>query len=108
MTRNHLHVCNDMPYWIAHRRPLTVAARYAGWKVTLATAPHAAVAGLAADGFAHISLSVDRFRFNPVADARLFGSLLPSMTQVRFEAVHLFTIKPLLIGGLAARLARTL
>jgi predicted ATPase len=59
-----------------HRRPLAEAARDAGWRVTLATAPHAAVAGLAADGFSHIALPVDRFRFNPLADARLFGSLL--------------------------------
>lgn len=108
MSRNLLHICNDLPYWIAHRRPLAEAARDAGWRVTLATAPHAAVAGLAADGFSHIALPVDRFRFNPLADARLFGSLLPSMTQARFDAVHLFTIKPLLIGGLAARLAPTL
>ena len=108
MTRNLLHVCNDLPYWIAHRRPIAEAARDAGWKVTLATAPHAAVAGLAAAGFSHIALPVDRFQFNPVADARLFGSLLPSMTQARFDTVHLFTIKPLLIGGLAARLAPAL
>lgn len=107
MTRNLLHVCNDLPYWSAHRRPIAEAARDAGWHVTVATAPHASAASLAASGFAHLALPIERFRLNPIADARLFLAMRRLIASARYDAIHLFTIKPLLIGGLAARLTPT-
>jgi glycosyltransferase involved in cell wall biosynthesis len=106
MTRNLLHVCNDLPYWSAHRRPIAEAARDAGWHVTVATAPHVSAEGLAASGFAHLPLPIERFRLNPVADARFFLTMRRLVAGARYDAIHLFTIKPLLIGGLAARFAR--
>ena len=107
MTRNLLHVCNDLPYWSAHRRPIAEAARDAGWTVTVATAPHASAADLAASGFAHMALPIERFRLNPIPDARFFLAMRRLIGGARHDAIHLFTIKPLLIGGLAARFAQT-
>ena len=107
MTRHLLHVCNDLPYWSAHRRPIADAARDAGWQVTVATAPHPDAGKLAASDFNHLALPIERFRLNPVADARLFLAMRRLIDSSRFNAVHLFTIKPLLIGGLAARHAQT-
>jgi glycosyltransferase involved in cell wall biosynthesis len=106
MTRHLLHVCNDLPYWSAHRRPIAEAARAAGWKVTVATAPHSSAGSLSATGFEHLALPIERFRLNPVADARLFLAMRRLIDSSRYDAVHLFTIKPLLIGGLAARHAK--
>lgn len=106
MTRNLLHVCNDLPYWSAHRRPIADAARDAGWKVTVATAPHASAERLAASGFAHLALPIERFRLNPLADARFFLAMRHLAGNSHYDAIHLFTIKPLLIGGLAARFAQ--
>ena len=106
MTRNLLHVCNDLPYWSAHRRPIAEAARDAGWSVTVATAPHASAEGLTASGFAHLALPIERFRLSPVADARFFLAMRRLMGGTRYDAIHLFTIKPLLIGGLAGRFVR--
>lgn len=103
MTRNLLHVCNDLPYWSAHRRPIAEAARDAGWTVTVATASHASAEELTASGFAHLALPIERFRLSPVADARLFLAMRRLMSGARYDAIHLFTIKPLLIGGLAGR-----
>src|SRR5436190_3782787 len=103
MTRNLLHVCNDLPYWSAHRRPIAEAARDAGWTVTVATAPHASADGLAASGFAHLALPIERFRLNSIADVRFFLAMRRLIGSARHDAIHLFTIKPLLIGGLAAR-----
>jgi glycosyltransferase involved in cell wall biosynthesis len=105
MTRNLLHVCNDLPYWSAHRRAIAEAARDAGWRVTIATAPHTSSDALAASGFAHLPLPIERFKLNPIADTSFFFSMRRLISSGRFDAIHLFTIKPLLIGGLAARFA---
>jgi glycosyltransferase involved in cell wall biosynthesis len=106
MTRNLLHVCNDLPYWSAHRRPIAEAARNAGWRVTVATAPHASAADLPAAGIQHLPLPIERFRLNPLVDARFFLAMHRMIGEARYDAIHLFTIKPLLIGGMAARFAR--
>ena len=106
MTRNLLHVCNDLPYWSAHRRPIAEAARDAGWSVTVATAPHASAAGLAVAGFQHLALPIVRFRPNPFIDTRFLLAMQRLIGEARYDTIHLFTIKPLLIGGLAARFAR--
>lgn len=107
MTRNLLHVCNDLPYWNAHRRPIAEAARDAGWKVDVATAPHQGAAELATAGFQHLSLPIERFRLDPLSDMRFLLAMHRLIGGARYDAIHLFTIKPLLIGGLAARLARS-
>ena len=106
MTRNLLHVCNDLSYWSAHRRPIAEAARDAGWKVSVATAPHAGADALAAAGFEHLALPIERFRLNPLVDIRFFLEMQRLLGAGRYDTIHLFTIKPLLIGGLAARFAR--
>jgi glycosyltransferase involved in cell wall biosynthesis len=103
MTRNLLHVCNDLPYWSAHRRPIAEAARDNGWTVTVATAPHPTANGLAASGFTHLALPIERFQLSPIVDARFFLAMRHLIRSGRYDAIHLFTIKPLLIGGLAAR-----
>jgi glycosyltransferase involved in cell wall biosynthesis len=106
MTRHLLHVCNDLPYWSAHRRPIADAALEAGWEVTVATAPHPEAGKLTASGIQHLALPIERFRLNPVADARLFLAMRRLIDGSRYDAVHLFTIKPLLVGGLAAKHAK--
>jgi glycosyltransferase involved in cell wall biosynthesis len=105
MTRNLLHVCNDLPYWSAHRRPIAEAARDAGWQVTIATAAHPSADTLAASGFAYLPLPIERFKLNPIADTGFFLSMRRLIGSAHYDAIHLFTIKPLLIGGLAARFA---
>src|SRR5262249_21811516 len=98
---------NDLPYWSAHRRPIAEAARDAGWNVTVATAPHASATGLAAAGFKYLALPIERFRLDPLVDMRFLLTMQRLIGEARHDAIHLFTIKPLLIGGLAARFARS-
>lgn len=105
MPRALLHVCNDLPYWNAHRRAVALYARDAGWEVTIATAPHPAASELAQSGLHHLELPIDRFQLRPRDDLRLLAALVPLLNARRFAAAHLFTMKPLLIGGLAARIA---
>lgn len=97
-----LHLINDLPYWFQHREPIAAAARAAGWSVSVAAAPNPIRAEVEARGYPVIDLPIDRFRTG-VADVEFLAKARDLFKRERFDVVHLFTIKPLLIGGLAAR-----
>jgi glycosyltransferase involved in cell wall biosynthesis len=56
-------------------------------------------------GISFEPLPVDKRGINPVADLKLFVEFYRRMRKRRPALVHLFTIKPVIYGGLAARLA---
>ena len=57
-------------------------------------------------GIPFVPLPVDRRSLNPVADVKLFWTLYRWYRRERPDVVHHFTIKPVIYGSLAARLAR--
>jgi len=60
---------------------------------------------IAALGVPFISLPISKKAINPLADARLFCTLYRWYRRERPHVVHHFTIKPVIYGSLAARLA---
>jgi glycosyltransferase involved in cell wall biosynthesis len=60
---------------------------------------------IAALGVPFISLPLSKKAMNPPADARLFCTLYRWYRRERPDVVHHFTIKPVIYGSLAARLA---
>lgn len=105
MPKRLLFVVNAPAFFLSHRLPLAVAARAAGYDVHIATADGDAVVDIERQGFVHHVLPLSRSGRNPVRELsslvamwRLFRALRPSL-------VHLVTIKPVLYGGLMARLA---
>jgi glycosyltransferase involved in cell wall biosynthesis len=56
-------------------------------------------------GVPFISLPISKKAINPLADARLFCTLYCWYRRQRPDVVHHFTIKPVIYGSLAARLA---
>ena len=59
-----------------------------------------------AHGFVHHSIGFARSGQNPWVEFRTLMSLVQVMRRVRPDIVHLITIKPVLYGGIAARLVR--
>lgn len=100
-----LFVVNIPEFFLSHRLPLALAARAAGHEVGIATGPGAAAARIAELGFTHHSLPLNRSGMNPVAEIRILWSLYRLLRRERPTVVHLVTIKPVLYGGLMARLA---
>jgi glycosyltransferase involved in cell wall biosynthesis len=93
-----LYVCNDLPYFNAHRQWLAAAARQAGAEVLLATGAVSTEAA-AADPEV-IALDVERHRFDLRSDAALARSVRGITARLRPDVVHLITIKPVLFGAL--------
>lgn len=92
-------------FFLSHRLPIALAALQQGHEVHLATGLTQDKARLEAYGFQVHPLQVDRSGAGPVGLLRLWVDLLHLFWRLRPDVLHLVTIKPVLLGGLAARLA---
>lgn len=100
-----LMVVNVDKFLISHRLPIALAALQAGHEVHIATTLTQGRALLESHGFIVHSLEIDRSGARPAELISLFLNLLSLFWRLRPDVLHLVTIKPVLIGGLAARLA---
>lgn len=93
-------------YFIAHRLPLARAAREAGYDVVVATRIAALRQAIEQEGFAAVDLGWRRGGLNPF---RLAGDVLRVAALYRRVApdiVHHVSLKPIVVGSLAALLVR--
>ena len=103
-----LYVVNTPRFFLSHRLSLALAAQTAGYRVEVATGPGSArdAALIDAAGFGHHRLPLARSSTNPAHEVRLCAALSGLFRRLRPDLVHLVTIKPVLYGGLLARLFR--
>lgn len=101
-----LFIVNVDWFFLSHRLPLALAARDAGFEVHVATALTGPADVIKSHGFTLHPISLDRRNASPLDALRLVWTLWRLMRTLRPSIVHLVTIKPVLLGGLAARLAR--
>jgi glycosyltransferase involved in cell wall biosynthesis len=96
------------PSLIAFRGPLLAALRAAGHRVTAVAADGdaATTAALAAMGVAFEEVPLARAGLDPRADLRSLWALTAALRRLRPDVVLGYTIKPVIYGGLAGRLAR--
>jgi glycosyltransferase involved in cell wall biosynthesis len=105
MNRRLLVVCNDLDFFLLHRLPETLGALREGYEVHVATPPGARAKEVQAHGLVHHALVLSRSGRNPL---RELGSLLAFyrlFRHVKPDLAYLMTVKPILYGGIAARLA---
>jgi glycosyltransferase involved in cell wall biosynthesis len=100
-----LFVINIPEFFVSHRLPLAIAARSAGYKVHIATGPGTASERITELEFEHHLIPISRSGHNPLTELATLWGLYRLMRKVRPDLVHLVTIKPVLYGGLMARLA---
>jgi glycosyltransferase involved in cell wall biosynthesis len=101
--RKLLLVVNDPAFFLSHRLPLAVAAQRAGFEVHVATMPGDGVDRIRESGFAHHTVPMSRSGIHPLAELRSLLALIRLFRQIRPTVVHLVTIKPVIYGGIAAR-----
>jgi len=98
-------ICNDSAYFLRHRRPIVGALVAAGHAVTVMTGGPA-IPPEAAVGWTAINIPIARFSFDPVADFNLAWRTFRLILSSRPEGLHLITLKPSVVSGLAALAAR--
>ena len=104
--RRLLYVHNAVPYFLSHRLPVAHAARAAGWEVHLAAPQPDGASGLALaqEGIAFHPLPLTRRGMSPPHELASLWALARLYRQLRPALIHLVTIKPVLYGGMVARL----
>ncbi|HEX7387386.1 MAG TPA: glycosyltransferase family 4 protein [Castellaniella sp.] len=104
--RTLLFIVNNPAFFLSHRLPLALAAQQAGHEVHVATMDGPSVSEVQAHGFIHHVLPLSRSGMNPWSEALSLLAIWRLLRQLRPDLVHAVTIKPVLYGGMACRLAR--
>lgn len=99
-----LFVINCPAFFVSHRLPVARAAQEDGFEVHVASALGDAVGIIESKGIHHHPLRLSRSGINPVREARAFLDITRLMRRLRPDLVHLVTLKPVLYGGIAARI----
>ncbi|MGS1117174.1 glycosyltransferase family 4 protein [Castellaniella sp. UC4442_H9] len=101
-----LFLVNNPAFFLSHRLPLALAARDAGYDVHVATMDGPSVSEIRSHGLAHHVVRMSRSGMNPWAEAKTLWAFWRLLRALRPDLVHAVTIKPVLYGGIACRLAR--
>ncbi len=92
-------------YFVSHRLPLAVAAREAGYEVTVVTRVAEHGYAIREAGLRLIPIELSRRSKNPVSELMLISRLIALYRHEKPDIVHHVAMKPVLYGSLAARLA---
>ena len=100
-----LFVVTEDWYFVSHRLPLAVAAKEAGFEVSVATRPGKERERIESAGIRILPLQIDRRGMNPFRETMSVIRLARLLRREQPDLVHLVALKPVLLGNLAARLA---
>lgn len=98
-------VVNNASFFVSHRLPLGLAAIAAGYEVHVACPPSEALDALAGHGFVPHAVPIARGRNTPGSEIATLRALFRLYREIRPDIVHHVTVKPVLYGSLAARMA---
>jgi len=101
-----LYVVNDAGFFLSHRLPLAQAAHANGYEVHVATPEDDASKSILSYGYEFHAVPIGRQSMNPLGELKTFLALFRLYKKIRPDIVHQVTIKPVIYGGLAARLTR--
>jgi glycosyltransferase involved in cell wall biosynthesis len=100
-----LMVINVDWFFLSHRLPIALGAVEAGHEVHIATTLTRSRSELEKFGFVVHPLNIDRSSAGLLGLLKVLNSLLMLFWRVRPDVLHLVTIKPVLLGGIAALLS---
>jgi glycosyltransferase involved in cell wall biosynthesis len=100
-----LYLVTEDWFFASHFLPMAQAARECGLEVAIAARVHAAGERLAAEGIRVVAMTGERGTLSPVRGVQDFMQALRIVRAERADIVHCVALRPVVIGGLAARLA---
>ena len=99
-----LFIVNVPEFFLSHRLPIALGAMAAGYDVHVATATGDGQTRIAGLGMTPHTIRLKRRGTNPLAEALALVDIARLLRQLKPDLLHLVTIKPVIYGGLAARL----
>jgi glycosyltransferase involved in cell wall biosynthesis len=100
-----LYLVTEDWFFASHFLPMAQAARECGFEVAVATRLGADGGRLAAEGIRVVAMTGQRGTLSPLRGMRDFMQALRIVRAERADIVHCIALRPVVIGGLAARLA---
>jgi glycosyltransferase involved in cell wall biosynthesis len=97
---------NDASVFLSHRLPIAQAAQAAGYDVHIATPISPAVAQIQALGLTHHDIVMSRSGLAPWREWSTLWAIIRLYRRLQPDVVHHVTMKPVLYGGIAARLCQ--
>lgn len=98
-------ICNDADYFLRHRSIMADALAKEGHEVRVATGG-SPIAPELRGRWDYVHVPIERFAFRVKQDTALFYRTLGEILRHRPDSVHLITLKPIVVSGLAALIAR--
>jgi glycosyltransferase involved in cell wall biosynthesis len=102
-----LYLITEDWFFVSHFLPMAQVARECGYQVVVATRVRDAGERIKAASIAVIPVESRRGSFSPLVAIRDFIRLFSIVRAQRPDIVHCIALRPIMIGGLAARLAGT-
>jgi glycosyltransferase involved in cell wall biosynthesis len=96
-------VVNDAQFFLSHRLNIAVEARAAGYNVSIACPRHQRTDVILANGLRYYQYDVQRATAQFVKDCFSVIQIFAIFLRVRPDIVHLVTAKPVIVGGILAR-----
>jgi glycosyltransferase involved in cell wall biosynthesis len=108
MPKKLLIIVNDLYYFVSHRLPIALAARDSSYEVHVAYGELGGVdvGELKKCGLHLHDVPIQRGGTNPIKDLGSVWGLWRLFKKIQPDVLHLVTIKPVIYGGIAARLAK--
>lgn len=106
MSKKLLFVINVDWFFLSHRLPIALKAIGLGYEVHIATGITKHLTEMESYGLHVHPLSLHRSDTNLFSAVRLVLEIYKVYTKIRPDVVHLVTIKPVILGGILARIAR--
>ncbi len=102
-----LYLVSEDWYFVSHRIALALAAREAGFEVTVVTRVQDDAEKIRDAGLDLIPIAFDRSGMGPLRELRTIGALLSVYGGIAPDLVHNVAVKPVLYGSFAARYVGT-
>ncbi|MBT6048204.1 MAG: glycosyltransferase family 4 protein [Candidatus Scalindua sp.] len=99
-----LFIVNVDWFFISHRLPVALEALRQGFEVHIATEITDSVEKLQTLGLIVHPLTITRSNTGLISNIRTFFQILSTINKINPDLVHLVTIKPVLLGGIASRI----
>jgi glycosyltransferase involved in cell wall biosynthesis len=100
-----LYLITEDWFFVSHFLPMAQAAREYGFDVTVATRVRADGERIKAEGFSLIPIESERGSVSLVRSLRDFSQLFRIVRRERADIVHCIALRPVVIGGVAAKFA---
>lgn len=99
-----VHVLNDLSTFFTHRKALIDDLKK-DFEVIILAPEHQDHSALTAQGYAVRVYKISRKGLNPITELKTFLDLFQHYLELKPDVVHHFTIKPVIYGSIAARMA---